>query len=297
MRRNCSVTLYQDAHALDLQQMPQFYQLAQQMSHLPIEQIAPRSCWKDLYHTLMEAQHIICITGWAVYHAIKLFRGPDLNIDSRTLGEILVDKAKQGVKVYVMVWSEKTSGDFVGEDGVMGTHDMKTYNYFKPTQVNCALAPREMSVKELSDAWNNTFSSGAYTHHQKSVICDGPNPHGPSYRRRLVAYVGGLDLTGGRYDTPEFELFSTLKTLHKGDFRNSNAKMLNENVGPREPWHDIHCKVEGPVAKDVLENFIERWKHQGTKECPPPVIDNFFCQTINPEAVSVLDDPSQEWNV
>ena len=197
MRRNCLVTLYQDAHALDIQQMPQFKTMAQHMPHLTLEQVTPRSCWKDLYYTLVEAKHIICITGWAVWHAIKLFRGADLEIDQRTLGEILLDKAQEGVQVYVMVWSEKTSGDFVGEKGVMGTHDMETYNYFKNTAVNCALAPREISVNEFTDALQNQFSSGCYTHHQKSVICDAA---GPSYLRRLVAFVGGLDLTGGRYD-------------------------------------------------------------------------------------------------
>jgi hypothetical protein len=44
-----------------------------------------------------------------------LFRGADSAIDPRTLGEILLDKANRGVSVYVMVWSEKTSGDFLGE--------------------------------------------------------------------------------------------------------------------------------------------------------------------------------------
>ena len=101
-----------------------------------------RSCWTDLYYTLIEAKEIICITGWAVWDKLKLFRGQDLSIDRRTLGQILVDKANQGVKVYVMVWSEKTSGDLIGEKGVMGTHDMETYNAFKNTKVNCALAPR-----------------------------------------------------------------------------------------------------------------------------------------------------------
>ena len=37
--------------------------------------------------------------------------------------------------------------------------------------------------------------------------------------RVQIAYVGGLDLTGGRYDSPEHNLFSTLKTDHLGDFR------------------------------------------------------------------------------
>ena len=291
MRHNCLVTLYQDAHALDIQEMPQFNLLAQQMSHLPPNEIAPRSCWKDLYYSLMEAKHIICITGWAVWHAIKLFRGSDLNIDQRTLGQILVDKAQEGVKVYVMVWSEKTSGDFVGEQGVMGTHDMETYNFFKNTDVHCALAPREISVKEFTDALQNQFSSGCYTHHQKSVICDAA---GRDYRRRLVAYVGGLDLTGGRYDTPNHELYSTLLTEHLDDFRNSDAKSVPPTQGPREPWHDIHSKVEGAIAHDVFLNFQERWAKQGTKygnlteidtniidiDCPPPV-----------------QDPTKQWSV
>lgn len=28
---------------------------------------------------------------------------------------------------------------------------------------------------------------------------------------------------------------------------------------PREPWHDLHCRIEGPAAYDVLQNFEERW--------------------------------------
>jgi len=299
MHRGCHVTLYQDAHCppdlpyLNMVQGPNG------------SQVEAKSCWTELYYSIEGATHMICITGWSVWTKLELFRGEDRHTHySGTLGELLCRKADQGVRVKVMVWSEYTSGTLV-EQGVMNTHDMATYNFFKDAtnyqtsnRVFCALAPREVTrTKELTDVLQNTFSSGAYTHHQKTVIVDAEDPTSIDGRRKLVAYVGGLDLTGGRYDTPEFELFSTLKTDHKGDFRNSNAKMLNENVGPREPWHDIHCKVEGPVAKDVLENFIERWQHQGTKECPAPMIDNHFCLTINPEAVSVHDDPSQEWNV
>jgi phosphatidylserine/phosphatidylglycerophosphate/cardiolipin synthase-like enzyme len=28
---------------------------------------------------------------------------------------------------------------------------------------------------------------------------------------------------------------------------------------PREPWHDLHSKIDGPEAYDVLKNFEERW--------------------------------------
>lgn len=30
--------------------------------------------------------------------------------------------------------------------------------------------------------------------------------------------------------------------------------------GPREPWHDLHCKIEGPAAYDILTNFEQRWR-------------------------------------
>ena len=46
-------------------------------------------------------------------------------------------------------------------------------------------------LKELTDVLQNQFSSGAYTHHQKSVICDA-DPDVPGAARRLVAFVGGI---------------------------------------------------------------------------------------------------------
>jgi len=286
MHTNCRVTLYQDAHCPP--NMPQFLNM-----HLPPgESYYPPSCWNDLYASLIEAREIICITGWAVWDKLQLFRGQDKARDQRTLGEILVDKANQGVKVYVMVWSEKTSGEFK-KVGVMGTHDMETYYYFKQTKVTCVIAPRELhGLEELTDHLQNQFSSGAYTHHQKSVICDA-DPCVPGSSRRLIAFVGGLDLTGGRYDTPNHELFSTLLVEHDGDFRNSNAKVVSPQQGPREPWHDIHSKVEGRIAYDVYLNFYERWGRQGTQEGELIHVN----QTSVDIDAPLNMDPQKAWNV
>ena len=60
----------------------------------------------------------------------------------------------------------------------------------------------------------------------------------------------------------DHELYSTLLNEHNGDFRNSDAKSVPPEQGPREPWHDIHSKVEGPIAGDVFKNFYERWQKQ-----------------------------------
>ena len=79
VQSNCFVTLYQDAHVL--KSMPQFSKA----------KVQPKSCWKDLYTAIMDAQKLICIAGWAFHVDMKLLRGEDENIDSRSIGEVLVE--------------------------------------------------------------------------------------------------------------------------------------------------------------------------------------------------------------
>ena len=63
--------------------------------------------------------------------------------------------------------------------------------------------------------------------------------------------------------------------------------------GPREPWHDIHCKVEGRIAYDVFGNFWERWQRQGKKEG-----DMIHVRDTSVDIDSPLDlDPQKAWNV
>jgi hypothetical protein len=39
-------------------------------------------------------------------------------------------------------------------------------------------------------------------------------------KRKMVAFVGGLDICMGRYDTQKHSLFRTLQTVHKDDYYN-----------------------------------------------------------------------------
>ena len=153
-----------------------------------------------------------------------------------------------------MVWNEKTSNAVL--EGKMGTHDEDTRIFFEDTNVECVLAGRVNSDGVLADQ----FSSTCYTHHQKTVICDAEDEG--SGLRRVIAFIGGLDLTDGRYDTCEFPLFKTINTLHNGDFYSNCVVGATAETGPRQPWHDNHAKVEGPVALDIKQNFEDRWSTQ-----------------------------------
>lgn len=56
-----------------------------------------------------------------------------------------------------------------------------------------------------------------FTHHQKCVLVD-TQAYGNN--RKITAFLGGIDLCDGRYDTPEHRLFHDLDTAFKDDFHN-----------------------------------------------------------------------------
>jgi len=77
--------------------------------------------------------------------------------------------------------------------------------------------------------------------------------------------------------------------------------------GPREPWHDLHSKIDGPAAYDVLKNFEERWlkasKRSGTKKLTKSSNDTLLwiekitdIATIDDEVYSNDNDP-ERWDV
>uniref|UniRef100_A0A0D9YHH2 Phospholipase D n=1 Tax=Oryza glumipatula TaxID=40148 RepID=A0A0D9YHH2_9ORYZ len=250
LRKGGMVTLYQDAHIPD-----DFCPKIEIDGGRVYEQ---NKCWEDICHAIAEAHHLIYIIGWSLYHPVKLVREstkPVPNGSPPTLGGLLKTKVQEGVRVIVLLWDDKTSHDkfLLKTDGLMHTHDEEARKFFRHSGVHCVLAPRYASNK-LS-IFKQQVVGTLFTHHQKCVIVDtqviGNN-------RKITAFIGGLDLCDGRYDTPEHRLFKDLDTVFKDDFHNPTFQV--NKSGPRQPWHDLHCKIEGPAAYDILTNFEQRWR-------------------------------------
>ncbi|KAK8916872.1 Phospholipase D delta [Platanthera zijinensis] len=250
VRNGGLVTLYQDAHVRD-GELPEI--------KLDDGRIFEHGrCWEDICHAILEAHHLIYMVGWSIYCKIKLVREPSRplpNGGELTLGELLKFKSQEGVRVCLLVWDDKTSHDklFFKTTGVMASHDEETRKFFKHSSVICVLAPRYGSSK-LSFVKQQVVGT-LFTHHQKCVLVD---TQGTGNNRKITAFIGGLDLCDGRYDTPEHRLFKDLDSVYLNDFH--NPTFPNETTGPRQPWHDLHCKIEGPAAYDVLTNFEQRWR-------------------------------------
>ncbi|XP_042518683.1 phospholipase D alpha 1-like [Macadamia integrifolia] len=308
-RQGCRVTLYQDAH------IPNNF--IPKITLSGGKYYEPNRCWEDIFDAISNAKHLIYIAGWSVYTKISLVRDmsrpksgghstlgellksnmsrPKYGGDI-TLGELLKRKASEGVRVLLLVWDDRTSIDLIKNDGLMDTHDTETEDYFRGSDVHCVLCGRDPDV---GDSLVQGFEiSTMFTHHQKIVVvdCEMPKRRSSERRRRIVSFVGGIDLCNGRYDTPFHSLFRTLNTAHHDDFHQPSFKGSSiHKGGPREPWHDIHCRLEGPIAWDVLYNFEQRWWKQGGKNILLQLQD-LEDIIITPSPVMFTED-HETWNV
>ncbi|KAI3784546.1 hypothetical protein L1987_43646 [Smallanthus sonchifolius] len=251
LRKGSQVTLYQDAHVRPECKMPEI-----ELDGGKVFQ--HDSCWEDICYAISEAHHMIYIVGWSVFHKVKLIREPTRPLPrggDLTLGELLKYKSEEGVRVLLLVWDDKTSHSklFINTAGVMATHDEETRKFFKHSSVMCVLSPRYASSK-LS-FFKQQVVGTAFTHHQKCVLVD---TQASGNNRKVTSFIGGLDLCDGRYDTPEHRLFHDLDTVFCDDIHQPTFPVGIK--APRQPWHDLHCKIDGPAAYDVLLNFEQRWK-------------------------------------
>ncbi|KAF5734458.1 phospholipase D beta 1-like [Tripterygium wilfordii] len=288
LRRGGKVTLYQDAHVPD--------------GCLPSIKLSGGvqyehgSCWQDIFDAISQARRLIYITGWSVYHTVRLVRGLKEGKDS-TLGDLLKIKSQEGVRVLLLVWDDPTSRSLLGykTNGVMNTSDEETRRFFKHSSVQVLLCPRSAGE---GHSWVKKQEVGTiYTHHQKTVIVDAD---AGNYKRKIIAFVGGLDLCLGRYDTPEHPIFRTLNSVHKDDFHNPNFTEPIIAGGPREAWHDLHCQIDGPAAYDILTNFEERWekasKPRGLQKLKTSRDDALLKIDRIPEILGIAEVPSANDN-
>ncbi|KAK9143576.1 hypothetical protein Syun_012976 [Stephania yunnanensis] len=286
LRKGGTVRLYQDAHVPDGCLPTLKLDHGMHYEH--------GKCWLDIFNAISQARRLIYITGWSVYHLVRLVRDVD-QASKFTLGDLLKSKSQEGVRVLLLVWDDPTSKSILGYQvgGLMATHDEETRRFFKHSSVQVLLCPRSAGKRH---SWVKQQEVGTiYTHHQKTIIVDADA--GNNWRK-IVAFVGGLDLCDGRYDTPEHHLFRTLQTLHKDDYH--NPTFTAPTVGcPREPWHDLHCKIDGPAAYDVLTNFEERWRRassrHGLKKLKKSDDALLIIERI-PDIVGILEAPSLNEN-
>lgn len=215
-------------------------------------------CGKDYFSELSEcikqAKTDIFICGWLVTPYLYLKRNPHKD----RLDELLLAKAKEGVKIYILLWKDPGSSLIIDN----GSIEAEIYFNSLHDNIYCIRDPP-------------SFGLIIWSHHQKCAIID-----------QDVCFIGGIDVAYNRYEDPEtFLLFDEKEDVYPGmDYVNPLLRMkttgdftksyFDRKQEPRLPWNDIQVKIVGMAARDVSRNFIERWNFcvQSSKSSKPLIV-------------------------
>lgn len=174
-----------------------------------------------------QAENCILIAGWDIDSRVALRRENYMERESYCLGSFLNRMAagKRNLHIYILAWDFAMIYAFERE----------------PAPV---------------------FKLGWQTHRRVHFAMDGRHPLDSSHHQKIVvvddriAFVGGLDLTRNRWDTPEHKV--------------NDARRTNPGGAPYDPFHDVQLLVEGEAAADLGDLFRTRWERATEKILKPP---------------------------
>ncbi|KAH8688861.1 hypothetical protein BGW36DRAFT_421216 [Talaromyces proteolyticus] len=206
-----------------------------------------------------QAKDVIYIHDWWLSPELYMRRPAAISQKWR-LDRLLQRKAQEGVKVFVIMYRNINSAIPIDSE----------YSKFSLLDLH----PNVFVQRSPNQFRQNTFF---WAHHEKLCIID-----------HTLAFVGGIDLCFGRWDTPQHLLtddkptgFETSEVPRDSDncqlwpgkdYSNPRVQdfydldkpyeeMYDRNVIPRMPWHDISMHVVGQPARDLTRHFVQRWNY------------------------------------
>ena len=220
-----------------------------------------RNCWRtahagrfsmlvdaDCYYravraAISAARHSVLILSWDIDSRVRLVQSGANDGFPEPLGEFLhaVTAARPGLRVHILNW------DFA----VLYAMEREWLPAYKLGWKGDGRLAFHM------DALHPVGAS----HHQKVVVVDDK-----------VAFVGGLDLTRSRWDTPEHLPQTSSR-------RDADGK-------PYGPFHDVQAMVDGDAARALGELARERWRRATGALPAAPVPDD----TGDPWPSTILPD-------
>jgi phospholipase D1/2 len=184
-----------------------------------------RAAWS----AMLKAQHSIFLIGWDFDTRIDLDPEDVTDEYPRRLGAFLTWLAdtRPGLHINILKW------------------DLGTVKTLWRGTTLCRVAQWALHER-ITFKLDGAHPPGAVHHHKIVVIDDA------------VAFCGGIDMTGDRWDTSE----------HRDHDPRRRRPFTRRAYGP---WHDATTAVSGPAAKALGDHARERWKRaSGEVLAPPP---------------------------
>ncbi|MFU8857646.1 MAG: VTT domain-containing protein [Deferrisomatales bacterium] len=201
-----------------------------------------RSYFDAFASAVGQARRSVLLVGWDIDSRVELWRDERESPLPRRLGDFLnaVASRRKSLQVHVLSW------DFA---------------------MIYALEREPLPV----------FHLGWRTHRRVHFHLDDRHPVGASHHQKIVviddavAFVGGIDLTKNRWDTPAHEPDDPLRRAPNGT--------------PYGPFHDVQMVVEGEAAAALGDLVRDRW-HWATGErleAPGPAGGGRWPEGVEPD--------------
>ncbi len=174
------------------------------------------ACFAAMRAAMVAAQRSILLLGWDIDSRVELARAPSADDLPLALADFLraLLERRDELEVRILNW-----------DYAM--------------------------LYALEREWLPAATFGAHEHPRLSFRLDASHPLGGSHHQKVlvvddaVAFVGGLDLTRSRWDTPE----------HRADDR----RRRNAGGQGYDPFHDVHAVLDGAAARALGDLARARW--------------------------------------
>jgi len=208
--------------------------------------------FSDIYKALLSAKDRVLITDWWLCAELYLLRPASENPESQLYKVFEKIVKENNVKIFVHMYREPEPALDLGSEY---TSRLLTENPVLKNNIKVIRHPeRGLSGLKLF-----------YAHHEKICVIDDK-----------IAFLGGIDLCYGRWDTQEHKLVDdpNRRLFPGADYSNPRLKEVidiklcqvdqHPLTSPRMPWHDIGLCIEGPAAADASSHFMDLWNWANT---------------------------------
>ncbi|MGD9329850.1 MAG: phospholipase D-like domain-containing protein, partial [Desulfobacterales bacterium] len=173
--------------------------------------------YQALHQAFRRAEASIFIVGWDLHSEVRLIRDDDTDGYPERLGELLDRLAdeKPHLQIYLLSW------DFA-------------------------------MIYAMEREFFPRYKLKWRTHNRVHFGLDGHHPVGASQHQKVIviddalAFVGGLDVSQWRWDTPRH--------------RPRDDRRVDPRGETYPPFHDVQMAVDGPAAAEMGKLVRERWE-------------------------------------
>ena len=222
-----------------------------------------KEAFQQIHDAMLGAESFIWIADWQMACDVELTSRGVKDNPGRLHNVIRYIISTKKVHIRILLYKSII-------DSIPGTYDGMVAKRLNALNTKCY--PGSVHVI-LQPPTCDQIDSHEYSHHQKFVVVDGH-----------IGFLGGIDLSYGRWETPEFDVVvdperfvindmyspgqtkmrpATTVEKHKieqyGFAAPYHDRLIDEGCQPRMPWQDVHIKIAGPSVVDIHRNFVRRW--------------------------------------